>query len=146
MRARRPDALSVLNEMNRAFDNVFSRYGEAASGETLSDWAPRVDVLENEEGLRILAELPGLGKDDIKISLENFTLAISGEKKAPEKADDYTWHRGERVYGTFKRLFSLPTTVDPERVQADYRNGILDIHLPKAEKAKPKAIDVKVHE
>ena len=146
MRARTADALSPFREMSRAFENVFSRYAEGEGGETLSDWAPRVDILENAEGLRILAELPGLNKDDIKISLENFTLSLTGEKKQPENTDNYTWHRGERCYGTFKRLFSLPTTVDPEKIKADYRNGILDVFLPKAEKAKPRMIDVTVGE
>lgn len=138
---------TMQGEINRFFDGLFSRWGEGPGGETLSDWAPRVDIVEDENDLHIHADLPGMTKDDIKIGVENYTLTISGERQAPtEEENKRTWHRSERTYGIFKRVFTLPTTVDPEKVRAEYRNGVLSVALPKVEQAKPRMIDVKVQE
>ncbi len=143
----RPTFDTMQSEINRFFDGLFNRWGESPSGETLSDWAPRVDIVEDSDSLHIHADLPGMTKEDIKIGVESYTLTVSGERRAPQDEDaKETWHRGERTYGTFKRVFTLPTTVDPEKVSAEYRNGVLTMTLPKVEQAKPRMIDVKVSE
>ena len=137
-----PTLPSIQNEINRLFDALFSRFGEF-SGETLSDWAPRVDVIEDADNLRIYADLPGLNREDIQLSVERNTLTITGVRKPMEDANKFSWHRAERLYGTYKRVFNLPTVGDPDKVSAEYRNGVLEITLPKAEHAKPKMITVK---
>jgi len=137
---------NVQSEINRLFDTMFSRFGSMEAGETLSDWAPRVDVVEDENDVMIMAELPGLKREDISVSVEQNSLAISGTRKRPEDDPRRTWHRNERMYGTFKRVFNLPTTIDPQKVSADYRNGVLEIKLPKAEHAKPHVISVRAED
>ncbi len=106
---------------------------------------PRVDVAENEKNFVIAAELPGLAKDDFKITVENNTLILEGEKKIEkeDKGENYT--RSERSYGKFSRAFRLTDSVDGGKIKADYKNGILEIVIPKTEKAKPKQIEVKIN-
>ena len=106
---------------------------------------PRVDIVEKDSGYSISADLPGLDKKDIKVSVENGVLTISGEKEATkndEKKNRY--HYLERSYGSFKRSFALPENVDQEHIEANFKNGVLQLALKKNEKAKPKAIEVKV--
>lgn len=137
-----PTLPGLQNEINRLFDALASRSGDN-SGETLSDWAPRVDVMEDADNLKIFADLPGLNREDIQLSVERNTLTITGLRKPMEDAAKHSWHRAERLYGTYKRVFNLPTIVDPEKVGAEYKNGVLEITLPKAEHAKPRMITVK---
>jgi HSP20 family protein len=109
-----------------------------------SAWHPAVDVFEDKTAVKIVAELPGVKPEDVKLSLENNVLTIRGEKKheAEEKTDRV--HRFERSYGSFERAFVLPSTVDGEKISADYRNGVLTVSVPKAERARPREIPVKV--
>ena len=92
MRTLMPTLPSLQNEINRIFEGFFSRMGEGAN-ETLSDWAPRVDVVEDTDTVRIYADLPGLNRDDINVSVERLALTITGQRKQPENADKLTWHR-----------------------------------------------------
>lgn len=108
-----------------------------------ADWAPAVDVLETDAEFQIIAELPGLEKEDVKLSVEGGVLAISGRREQVEEKGTRL-HRIERASGSFFRSFSVPDTVDETKVKASYKNGILTVHLPKTEKAKPKSIEVKV--
>lgn len=105
---------------------------------------PHVDVKENDKEFHIVAELPGLDKNDFKLTVENNVLTLEGEKKIEneEKADNY--FRSERSYGTFKRSFRLTDSVDSKKISAEYKNGILQVRIPKAEKAKPKEIEIAV--
>ena len=143
--ARRPsDGGEMAQRMfNRLFDQTFNAwpYGEDAT--LTSSWVPVCDIFEDKDGIRIVAEIPGVKPQDVKLSLENNTLTIRGEKKQvmEEKAEQV--HRYERAYGVFERSFSLPTTVDPETVEAEYNNGLLTVTLPKVERAKPREIQVK---
>ena len=110
-----------------------------------STWMPPVDIFQTgEHELVLKAELPAMSRDDININIENFVLTVSGEKKvaADVKSDQY--HHVERRYGTFSRSFSLPQTVDPSRVSAEYRNGVLSVKLPLRDEAKPRSIKVDV--
>jgi HSP20 family protein len=108
-------------------------------------WVPPVDILENENELVVKADVPDVKFEDIDVKLENGTLTIAGERKFEKQSGEKGgWHRIERSYGTFERSFSLPETVDPEKVKADYVNGTLTVTLPKKELAKPRQVKVEV--
>ncbi len=136
-------AVAYLNRepFARLFENFFS---EAAQGEEVSNrnWVPPVDIQETEEGYRLQAELPGLTKEDIDITLENNVLRLSGERKFERDVKKENFHRVERTYGTFSRAFALPQQVNAEGVQAGFENGVLTILVPKAEQAKPRKISI----
>lgn len=135
------DILNMQREINRMFDGFF-RGGIQDDGSLFpSVWTPAVDVAEHDNEYLVKVELPGVSKDDVKITMQDNVLTIRGEKKQ-EKESSY--HRVERSYGSFQRSFTLPTTVKNDRIEASYRDGILSITLPKAEEAKPKQIEVKV--
>ena len=105
---------------------------------------PVIDVKENEKHFLINAELPGLSKDDFKLTIEDNSLTLEGEKKVENEENSDNAHRSERRYGAFKRVFRLTDSVDSKKIAADYTNGILSVTVPKTEKAKPKQIEVKV--
>ncbi len=137
------DVHALQNRIGRLFDEML--YGAREDGgQMLGSWAPPVDILEDKDSVQIVAELPGIKPEEVKISLENSVLTISGEKRqvAEEKTEHV--HRYERAYGVFERSFSVPSTVDAERIQAAYEHGVLTVRLPKVEKAKPRQIAVKI--
>jgi len=107
-------------------------------------WTPVVDIAEHDDDYVVKVELPGINKDDVKITLENNVLTIRGEKKQEKESKKENFHRIERSYGSFQRSFTLPMTVKNDKIDASYKDGILTIALPKAEEAKPKQIEVKV--
>ncbi len=117
------------------FDRLFT---EPAS----RPWMPAVDILENEEGLMLKADLPEVELKDIDIRLENGTLTLKGERKSAQDTTNGGYHRIERGHGPFARSFRLPDTVDPEKIKADYTNGVLTISLPTKETAKPRTVTV----
>lgn len=111
-------------------------------------WVPAVDIAENENELIVKADIPDMKFEDIDVRLENGTLTLRGERKFEKSTGgekEGGWHRVERSYGTFERVFTLPDTVDPEKVHADYKNGVLTVTLPKKEIAKPRQVKVKVN-
>jgi len=136
------DLLNV-RRLNALLDEAFAGWpsGEGTASVTPA-WLPSVDIFEDKESLKIVAELPGLKPEDVKITLENSMLTIRGEKKQVAEEKSERVHRYERSYGSFERSFSLPNTVDAERVQAQFENGVLTITLPKVERAKPREIAV----
>lgn len=142
---RRPaDSLYALRRLNSMLDDAFANWptlGE--NGSVTSAWVPAVDISENKEGVRITVELPGVQPADVKLSVENSVLTVRGEKRSLHEEKTDRLHRYERQYGSFERTFSLPSTVDVERIEARYDNGVLTVELPKAEKAKPKTIEIK---
>jgi HSP20 family protein len=107
-------------------------------------WSPAVDIFETENELLLKADLPGLEMSNIDIQIENGTLSLRGERKYENASKDGGFHRVERGYGSFARYFSLPETVDPEKVKAEYKNGVLTVTLPKKEVAKPRQIKVDI--
>ena len=115
--------------------------GESRQGEG-GDWMPVVDIEEADGDFVVKVELPGVEKDDVQVNIENGVLTIKGEKKS--RSEDKKRHRVECVYGSFMRSFTLPQDVDVEKVEAAYKNGILNLTIPKQEQAKPKQIEVKV--
>ena len=143
---RRPaDGGEIAQRMfNRLFDQSFNGWPFSQDATLTSSWAPACDIFEDKEGIKIVAEVPGLGPEDIKLSMENNTLTIRGEKKQVAEEKTERVHRYERSYGVFERSFELPSTVDAERVEAEVVNGVLTITLPKVERAKPREIQVKV--
>ena len=105
-------------------------------------WAPAVDIFERDHNLVFRAELPGVGKDDIEVGIENGVLTLHGERKRASGADEGNVYRLERAYGTFTRRFTLPTTVDSSKVEAVYKDGVLEVTVPTLEAAKPKKIQI----
>jgi HSP20 family protein len=136
-----PRSLFHLNDVDRAFDSFFNtRFSENMDRQI----SPRTNVEETENEWIISAELPGVDKKDISINMQDDVLTISGEKKSEKEDKEKNFHRVERSYGKFSRSFTINTAVVQDKVDAEYKDGILTISLPKAEEAKPKAIDVKV--
>jgi len=138
------DVLNMQREINKMFDHFF-RGGTVDDGSLgTSLWTPAVDVAEHDNEYDVKVELPGVNKDDVKITMQDNILTIRGEKKQEKESKGSNYHRVERSYGSFQRSFTLPTSVKSEKIEASYNDGVLSIKLPKAEEAKPKQIDVKV--
>lgn len=136
---------NLQEDFNRVFGGALPRF--FSNEETLSGhWSPRVDIYEDEHAIVVEADLPGLQPGDFKLSIENFKLTLSGERKFEKdvKADNNGWHRLERSYGSFTRTFSLPSTVNVEVVNAEFNDGVLRVTLPKREEVKARQIDVQV--
>ncbi|MDZ7330814.1 MAG: Hsp20/alpha crystallin family protein [candidate division KSB1 bacterium] len=133
---------SFRREMDRMFDTFFGTSSEVA--ESTLAWYPSVDIKETKDDFVLTAEVPGINKDDIKISISENTLTIKGEKKEEKKEETENYHRLERRYGTFQRSFTLPTQVEDKKVKASYKDGVLTITLPKKEEVKPKEIPITV--
>jgi HSP20 family protein len=136
----------MQDRINRIFGDVYR--GEDGQDAVLNrgDWLPAVDIFENDHHEIVLtAEIPGVRKDDLDIRVENNTLTIRGERKREQEAAKESYHRVERLYGTFSRSFSLPSTVDNEKVNAEFKDGVLKVTLPSREEAKPRQIQVQVN-
>jgi HSP20 family protein len=134
------DVLSVQNEMNRLFHEV---WGRSFDPETPTLWQPVVDVEEHADGYTLRAELPGMKLEDLKITLVDNQLVIRGEKKREVEKKDANYHRSERVFGAFERVFTLSQAVGADKIEATYRDGVLEVKIPKAEDAKPREIPIK---
>jgi len=128
-----PGLKAFEDTMNRLFTEPNNR-----------PWVPPVDIRETENELVVKADIPDVKFEDIDVRLENGTLTLAGERKFEEKQDEGGWHRVERSYGKFERVFTLPDTVNPDAVKADYKNGTLTITLPKKEIAKPRQVKINV--
>jgi HSP20 family protein len=133
---------SFQDEMNRMFDQFFRGGNGEEAGWGVRPWAPPVDIYETDDALVLKAELPGMSKDDVSVEVHQNTLRLRGERKHEAEVKEDRYHRVERAYGTFQRSFVLPTVVDQEHVQATYKDGILELRLPKSEAAKPKRIAI----
>jgi HSP20 family protein len=132
----------LRNEMDRLWDDYFGS-GRRALRPMEEDWMPAVDVSETGDKITIKAEVPGLEAMDIEISMVGDTLTIKGEKKLEREEKEENYHTVERAYGSFTRAMKLPATVDADKVEASYKNGVLTVVLPKKEEVKPKAIEIK---
>ena len=138
------DFLGLSNRLGRLVnDGLLGLEWQSPAGATTA-WVPPVDIFEEDHAIRIMAEIPGVRAEDVKLTVENNVLTIQGSKQqvAQERTDRV--HRYERTYGAFERSFTLPTTVDANNIQASYENGVLTVTLPKVEKAKPRQIEVQV--
>jgi HSP20 family protein len=118
--------------------------GEKKEAITVTEWSPLVDITEDEKEYLVKADLPEMKKEAIKINLHDDVLSISGDRQYEKEEKGKKYHRVERAYGSFMRSFTLPEDADGSKINAEYKDGVLKVHLPKSEKAKPKAIEVKV--
>jgi HSP20 family protein len=135
--------LNILQDrMNRLFEDAGRgiRRNEEPASTTI--WSPAVDIYETEGEIVVQAELPGMDRKDISLNLENNVLTIRGDRQFKKETKEDNYHRIERSYGGFSRSFSIPTTVDEDKIRADYKDGVLRIALPKKEQARPKQIQI----
>lgn len=135
--------LAALHEqLNRLFDDPFFRIQPNDSA--LTAWSPAVDIYETENELTLKADLPGLQEKDLDVRVENNMLTIRGERKWEKNVSEDNYLRVERSYGSFSRSFSLPSTVNTDAIRAEYKNGVLEVHMPKREESKPRQVKVTV--
>ncbi|MBW7471796.1 Hsp20/alpha crystallin family protein [Marinobacter sp. M216] len=134
----------LMNRYNRMFGLARTNERESKDMFSRSDWSPAVDIKETPEAFTIDAELPGMSKDDVKVTVQDGVLTIEGERKHEEESGDKKHHRVERFYGSFLRRFTLPDNVDENSVKASFKDGLLSLTLQKAEPKEPKAIEVDV--
>jgi HSP20 family protein len=139
----RRDLSTLQDRMNRIFRESFSPEG-SDEALTTSNFAPPVDIYEDEHNITLKIEVPGIDEKDINVSIENNTLTVGGERRFEKDEKEENFHRVERTYGSFTRSFTLPNTVDLEQVSAHYEKGVLKIRLAKKAEAKPKQIKVNV--
>lgn len=141
-RSRRPwGLLSQLDDINQLFDRVGPV--DEGSGELTTDWAPAVDIREEQDRFLLRADVPGVDPKDIEITMENGTLTIRGHRKEVKEEEHNGWRRRERLHGEFFRRFMLPDSADAEAIQAESKNGVLEVVIPKEEKVQPRRIEVK---
>ena len=128
---------SVNRQLSRLLDDSNSTMDTGGG-----HWAPSVDIRETDDALLVQAELPGIDKKDVKLEVREGVMTLSGERRYEKDVEEENVHRIERSYGSFTRSFSLPANIDSEHVQADMKDGVLSVRLPKRESAKPKAIEI----
>jgi HSP20 family protein len=148
VRWNRSDPFKELEEIGQRFNRIFGglpMIGESRrEAMTVADWAPSVDITEDTKEYLIKAEIPEVNKNDVRVTVQEGVLTIQGQRRQEKEEKDKRFHRIERAYGTFVRSFSLPEDVAEDNVKAEFKDGMLWVHLPKTEKPKPKSIEVKV--
>lgn len=132
----------IQGEVNRLFDSFFGRPATFSTGERM--WAPAIDLWETKDELRVAVELPGVSEKDVTVSITGDMLTVKGERRVDSEVKDESYHRLERVYGKFERTVALPMPVQTDKVKATYRDGVLQIQLPKVEEVKPKQIKIDI--
>jgi len=142
------DPFKEMDDLQKRLTSIFGLApGRAANGKedmTVAQWLPLVDITEDDKEYLIKAELAEVKKDEVKVTVENGVLTISGERKFEKEEKDRRYHRIERAYGSFTRSFSVPDDADDAKVGAEFKDGVLTVRLAKSEKARPKSIEVKV--
>ena len=141
------EPLKELQRMRTDMDRLWESFFEGKPvrhREEMSGWVPSLDLAETKDSYVVKAEIPGMAKDAINVSMKEGVLSISGEKKTEERKDGENWHRIERAFGTFQRSFYIPTEVDETKVKAAYKDGVLTVSMPKREEAKRKEIPIAV--
>jgi HSP20 family protein len=143
------DPFKELDELQGRLSTLFGRAPVRTDSNrqekmTLVDWAPLVDVIESEKEYLVKAELPEVNKEDVKISVQDDVLTLSGERSQEKEEKGKKFHRIERAYGSFSRSFTLPEDSDPVKITADFKSGVLTVHIAKSERAKPKSIEVAI--
>jgi HSP20 family protein len=145
------DPFKEVEDLQNRLTNLSTLFGRAPirrqNGDesiTVAEWAPLVDITEDDKEYIIKAELPEIKREEVKVAVENGVLTITGERKFEKEEKNKKYHRVERAYGSFVRTFLVPDDAEAEKVNAEFKDGVLKVHLPKSEKAKPKQIEVKV--
>ena len=137
------DFVTLRDRMNRLFGESRAHFHGEES--LVGDWLPAVDIYETEDAVMLQADVPGLDMNDLDIRVENNVLTLRGERKITKEVKEENYRRVERHYGSFARSFSLPNTVDPEKINATYNSGVLQVTMGKREETKPKQIKVRVN-
>lgn len=140
------EMVRLQERMNRVFDEVWGAHRRPEDEIITGSWIPAVDVRESKDTLEIHAELAGMEPKDVSVSVENGILTLKGTRNFEKATEGETYHRVERAYGAFERSFTLPTNVDPDKINATFRHGVLHLTIPKREEAKPKSISITVDE
>jgi HSP20 family protein len=140
------DTANLSQRMERLFDEMMGRGLWRGSEERplRGSWVPAINILEREESMVITADLPGLKAEDVEVTVEEGTLSIRGERKLEEASEGETYHRVERLYGMFERTFTLPNSVNVDKIEARFSNGEMVLTLPKREESKPRSVKIKV--
>ena len=138
------DVSSLQDRINRMFEDFFPRSRELDEEIGVCAWQPAVDIYETGESLIIQAELPGVNKEDVSVELKDNILTLKGERKVEKKIEEQRYFRKERCFGTFNRSFNLRESVQPEKIKAKFKEGILEIEIPRAEAERPKQITVDI--
>lgn len=133
-----------LSDFSRRMNSIFNTLAEDEEETSVYSFDPAIDIRENDDGFDLTAELPGIDKDDVNISLNDNVLTISGEKKNSVDKENARCYRSERVFGKFERNFRLPDETDQEKIEANFKNGMLHLNIPKREKAKPKERKIEI--
>src|SRR6266550_113063 len=136
---------SIQQEMNRLFGTFFDSPA-GSNGARLGRWIPAMDLVEEGDHYVLRADLPGLNEDDVKVELEDNVLTISGERKSEREERKEGYYRIERASGSFSRSLTLPEGVDPDRIEAHFKNGVLEVRVPKPEERKPRRVAISVGE
>ncbi len=139
---RELDAFS--NRLSRMFGTTATKHGDGREEITVAAWSPLVDIIEDEKEYLVKVELPEVKKSDVKVRVEDGVLYLSGERNFEKEEKGKRYHRVERAYGSFMRSFALPEDADPQQVNADFKDGVLSVHVAKDRNARPKSIEVKV--
>ncbi|HEY7161247.1 MAG TPA: Hsp20/alpha crystallin family protein [Acidobacteriota bacterium] len=139
------DLMTFQDRMNRLFEQNSPKAKYEDEGLFGGAWAPAVDIHETDQAIVLKADLPGLNPNEVDIRIEDNTLYLKGERKMENETKEENYHRIERSYGSFSRSFILPRTVSADKISADYKNGVLNITMPKREESKPKQIRVNVN-
>ena len=132
---------TLQGDMNRLFDRFFEG-GRTANGSTARRWIPAMDLVETEDHLVLRGDLPGMTEDDVDIEIKDNVLTVSGERKSESEDKREGYHRVERSFGSFSRSLTLPQGIDPERVDAKFENGVLEVQIPKPAEAKPTRVQI----
>lgn len=138
------DLSTIQERMNQIFEDALSRSKGKEEGIRAGMWTPAVDIYETNDSVVVKAELPGVTKDQISVEVKDGILSLRGERKFEKEVKEENYHRVERSYGSFQRSFSLPVSVDQDKVTAKFQDGVLEVKLPKKEQARPKQIQVNV--
>lgn len=143
------DPFRELDDLQNRLSTLFGRAPVRKDGPkdealTVAEWAPVVDIVEDDHQYLIKAELPEVKKEDVRLTVQDGVLSLSGDRKFVKEEKGKKYHRVERAYGSFVRTFTLPEDANEQKVSADFKDGLLQIHLPKSEKARPKNIEVKI--
>ena len=136
------DMFSFRNRINHMFDDVFYPINRDEVELSMGSWNPVVDVYDNDDSIVIKAELPGIDKEGIEIDVKDRVLTLKGERSSESEVKDDNYYRRERSFGKFERAFTLPADVDPDKIKADYKDGVLKIDIPKPEEKKPRQITI----
>jgi HSP20 family protein len=136
------DMMRTRNEMHRLVNEFFRGGNGGERGWWTGAWSPAVDMYESDQALTVKAELPGFSKDDVQVEIKDNVLTLKGERKREHEVKEEQYHRVERAFGAFRRSFVLPALIDADKAEATFKDGVLELKLPKAEEAKPKRVSI----